>query len=204
MKNKYNKELGLKIQQHLIGLDLEFDRVNNLNSEATVVAIASSYTDILKQLGLTSPEFDKTPNRIASMFVNEIFYGLSYDNFPNCSLFTNEFKYDGVISQKDINIMSFCEHHFVPFEGVAEVSFLPNECNIIGLSHLNTICDFFARRPQIQERLTSQIFETLKFILGTDNVSVTIKAKHTCISFRGSNNKNTLTETKMNGGVFLK
>ena len=152
MKNKYNKELGAKIQKHLVGLGLEVYRVNNLDSKDTIAAISNSYADILKQLGLTTQEFEKTPSRIASMFVNEIFYGLDYNNFPNCSVFTNEFKYEGVISQKDINIMSFCEHHFVPFEGVAEVSFLPNECNIIGLSHLNTICDFFARRPQIQER----------------------------------------------------
>ena len=118
-------------------------------------------------------------------------------------LYENEFQYSGILTQKNITIMSFCEHHFVPFEGTAEVSFKPKN-NIIGLCRINSICDFFARRPQIQERMIAQIFETLKFILDTEDVSVKITAKHACVSFRGCNNKDSETYTEMVGGIFAK
>ena len=202
MSNKYSTELGYKVRDHLISLRLEQPRDFNKNTQTKIDSIAKSYRDILDTLNLKTNEFDQTPNRVAKMFTQEIFYGLDYNNFPACALYENEFPYKGKLTQKNINIMSICEHHFVPFMGEAEVSFIPKDNNIIGLCRINSICDFFARRPQIQERMTAQIFETLKFILGSEDISVKIKAKHTCVSFRGTNNKDSETYTEMLGGVF--
>jgi GTP cyclohydrolase I len=202
MSNKDCFELGNKVRNHLIDLGLEQPREFNYDTQAKITSIAKSYRDILDTLGLNSHEFDHTPHRVAKMFAKEIFYGLNYNNFPVCALYENQFKYQGKLTQKNINIMSICEHHFVPFIGEAEVSFIPDNNNIIGLCRINSICDFFSRRPQIQERMTVQIFETLKFILGTENVSVKINAIHTCVSFRGANNKDTETYTEMLGGLF--
>ncbi len=202
MSNKYSTELGYKVRDHLISLRLEQPRDFNEDTQTKISSIAKSYRDILDTLGLKTQEFERTPQRVAIMFTKEIFYGLDYNNFPACPLYENEFPYKSKLTQKNINIMSICEHHFVPFIGEAEVSFIPKDNNIIGLCRINSICDFFARRPQIQERMTAQIFETLKFILGSEDIFIKIKAKHTCVSFRGVNNKDTETYTEMLGGVF--
>ncbi|MED7788791.1 GTP cyclohydrolase I FolE [Francisella sp. 19X1-34] len=204
MANTYCSDLGKNVREHLIKLGLEQPREFNIDNDTKIEKISKAYREILDTLGLKTHEFEKTPFRIARMFSQEIFNGLDYNNFPACALYENEFKYNGVLTQKDISIMSFCEHHFVPFEGTAEVSFIPKNNNIIGLCRINSICDFFARRPQIQERMTAQIFESLKFILGTEDVSIKITAKHTCVSFRGCNNKGTETHTQMLGGFFAK
>ena len=202
VNNKSSLELGYKVRNHLIDLGLEQHRNFDKNSQIKIELIAKSYRDILDTLGLNTQEFERTPHRVARMFTDEIFSGLDYSNFPACALYENEFPYKGKLTQKNINIMSICEHHFVPFIGEAEVSFIPKNNNIIGLCRINSICDFFARRPQIQERMTAQIFEALKFILGTEDISIKIKAKHTCVSFRGVNNKDTETTTEMLGGIF--
>ncbi|KEI35784.1 GTP cyclohydrolase I type 1 [Francisella sp. W12-1067] len=202
MKTTYDKELGLQVQEYLVSKGLEAYRSLKIDKPKQIETISNAYQEILTALGLTTIEFEKTPHRVARMFAQEIFYGLDYGNFPACALYENEFKYDGILTQKNINIMSFCEHHFVPFEGTAEVSFIPKDNNIIGLCRINSICDFFARRPQIQERMAAQIFETLKFILKTEDVSVKITAQHTCVSFRGKNNKNSETFTQIIGGYF--
>ena len=202
MSNKYCIELGYKVRNHLISLGLEQSREFNDDTKTKITYLAKSYREMLNILGLKSQEFYQTPNRVARMFAEEIFYGLNYSNFPTCALYENKFKYQGKLTQKNINIMSICEHHFLPFIGEAEISFIHNNNNIIGLCRINSICDFFSRRPQIQERMTAQIFETLKFILGTEDVSVKIKAKHTCVSFRGTNSKDSETYTEIVGGVF--
>ncbi|MDN9006823.1 GTP cyclohydrolase I FolE [Francisella tularensis] len=204
MKDKYCSKLGKSVQKHLIKLGLEQPREFNLDNDNKITIITKAYRQILDALGLYTDEFEKTPFRVARMFTQEIFNGLDYANFPACALYENEFNYTGVLTQKNITIMSFCEHHFVPFEGTAEVSFIPKNNNIIGLCRINSICDFFSRRPQIQERMTAQIFEALKFILSTEDVSVKIKAKHACVSLRGVNNQNSQTYTQMVGGVFAK
>ena len=202
MSDKYSIELGHKVRSHLISLGLEQPRDFDINTQTKIDSIAKSYRDILDTLGLKTKEFENTSLRVARMFTSEIFYGLDYNNFPTCALYENEFKYQGKITQRNINIMSVCEHHFVPFIGEAEVSFFPKDNNTIGLCRINSICDFFARRPQIQERMTAQIFEALKLILGSEDISVKIKAKHTCVSFRGKNNKDSETYTEMMGGIF--
>lgn len=204
MTDNYCSQLGKNVKDHLIKLGLEQPRKFTLDNDTKIKRISSAYQDILETLGLTTHEFEKTPLRVARMFSQEIFQGLDYNNFPACDLYKSEFQYNGVLTQKNISIMSVCEHHFVPFEGTAEVSFIPKNNNIIGLCKINSICDFFSRRPQIQERMTIQIFETLKLILGTNDVSVKISAKHTCVSFRGSNNKDTETYTEMVDGFFCK
>lgn len=202
MSNKCCMELGYKVRNHLIELGLEQAREFGTDTQVKIAAITQSYKDILNTLGLQTPEFEHTPNRVAKMFTQEIFYGLDYNNFPSCTLYKDNFQYKNKLTQKNINIMSMCEHHFVPFTGEAEVSFIPKANNLIGLCRINSICDFFARRPQIQERMTMQIFETLKFILGTEDIAVKIKAKHSCVSLRNANNKDTETYTEMLGGVF--
>ena len=199
MNIKTDYKLGLEVQNYLISKNLEVERKNISDNRNQI--IEQSFQNILNALNLTSSEFEKTPTRVAKMFSEEVFSGLDYNNFPACSAFENEFGYDGIVKQKNINIMSFCEHHFMPFEGTAEISFIPKDNKIIGLSNLDKICDFFSRRPQIQERLTLQIFETIKFLLNTDDVSVKIIAKHSCVSFRGENTNNSITETSKSSGI---
>jgi GTP cyclohydrolase I len=202
MTDTYCAKLGADVRNHLIKQGLEQPRNFTKNDDVKIQKISQAYKEILETLELTTSEFDKTPLRVAKMFVHEIFNGLDYNNFPACNLYKSDFNYNGVLTQKDITIMSFCEHHFVPFQGSAEISFIPKNNNIIGLCRLNSICNFFARRPQIQERMTAQIFESLKFILATEDIAVKITAKHSCVALRGCNNNNSETYTEILGGTF--
>ena len=201
MIQKYDSELGKKVQLMLIGKGLEKERLKTA-TDTDEHSISQAFSTILKSLGLTTSEFDETPARVAKLFCREVFDGLDYSKFPACTLIAKELDYGSPIPQKNINVMSFCEHHFLPFEGTADISFIPKNNQIIGLSNLDKIVNFFSRRPQIQERLTAQIFETLKFLLNTDDVIVKINAKHSCVSLRGQNTNNTLTETIVSGGRF--
>ena len=166
-------------------------------------AIASNFKQILVLLGLDTEDASlrETPRRVAKMFVDEVFYGLDYSNFPACTVFPNEMQYDEMLVQRNITIRSFCEHHFMPIEGIAHIGYIPSK-SVIGLSKLNRIADFFARRPQVQERLVEQIFFALSHILETENVAVMIDAKHHCICGRGINDALPMTTTTKLGGVF--
>ena len=165
--------------------------------------IEDRFRDIMETMGLdlTDDSLQGTPRRVAKMFVQEIFYGLNPDNKPNISVFENKFKYGEMLVEKNINMNSFCEHHFLPIAGKAHVAYVSSG-EVIGLSKINRIVDYFARRPQVQERLTVQISNELKKVLKTDDVAVVIDAKHMCVSCRGIQDESSTTLTADYSGKF--
>ncbi len=152
-------------------------------------------------LDLTDDSLIKTPYRIAKMYVDEIFSGLDYANFPSITVIENKMKVDEMVKVKNITLTSTCEHHFVTIDGHAKVAYLPRE-KIIGLSKINRIVQFFAKRPQVQERLTQQILVALQALLETQDVAVTITATHYCVKSRGVADATSETTTTALGGYF--
>ena len=158
--------------------------------------------DVL-HLDLNDDSLQDTPNRIAKMFVNEVFWGLDYNNFPKITPFENKMQYDSMILERGIAVKSMCEHHFVTFNGSAHIAYIPKQNGVVlGLSKLNRLVEFFSRRPQVQERLTEQIYHSLSYILDTDNVAVMINAKHFCVVQRGVEDMNAEMVTSRLGGEF--
>jgi GTP cyclohydrolase I len=135
------------------------------------------------------------------MYVNEIFWGLDVEAFPKCTTVDNKMKYDEMVVERNVNVQSNCEHHFVVIDGVATVAYIPKQ-KVLGLSKINRIVEYFAKRPQIQERLTEQVFHALSFILETDNVAVVVDAQHYCVKSRGVEDVGSSTVTSKLGGVF--
>jgi len=169
--------------------------------------IAENFKEIMKTLGLDlkNKSLKGTPDRVGKMFSQEIFYGLDEKNFPKIMTVPNDkwVNYDGILLEKNIKLHSICEHHFMPIIWVAHVAYIPKD-KIIGLSKINRIVDFFAKKPQIQERLTEEIFSKFKEILATEDVAVILDASHTCVSFRGVKDQNSITITSKFWGVFRK
>ena len=165
--------------------------------------IAACMTEIMETLGLDLQDdsLTKTPERVGKMFVNEIFSGLDYRNFPSITLIENKMHFDEMIKVKDISLTSTCEHHFVVIDGMAKVAYMPGT-KIIGLSKINRIVQFFAKRPQVQERMTQQILVALQTLLDTKNVAVTITATHYCVKARGVKDPTSSTTTTALGGQF--
>lgn len=164
--------------------------------------IQEAHTKVMQALSLdlNDDSLQDTPARVAKMYTEELFYGLDYNNFPNATAFKNP-GYDQMLAT-NCTVQSFCEHHFLPFIGTAHVAYIPGR-NFLGLSKFSRIVDFFARRPQVQERLTVQIFETLKAILGTEDVAVWIEAEHYCARIRGVKEPCGMTVTSQMGGKFF-
>ncbi len=163
--------------------------------------IQSCCTGVMNALGLdmTDDSLSETPHRIAKMYCDEIFTGLDYANFPKCTTIQNKMSYDEMILVKGITVQSMCEHHFLPFVGKAHIAYIPKS-KVMGLSKFNRIVDFFARRPQVQERLTEQVAAALEFILETNDVAVVIEADHFCVKLRGVRDiDSTTTTSKMTG-----
>jgi GTP cyclohydrolase IA len=154
-------------------------------------------------LDLTDDSLKGTPKRVAKMYVQEIFSGLDPANKPKVALFENKYQYNQMLLEKDITFYSNCEHHFVPIFGKAHVAYISNG-KVIGLSKLNRIVQYFAKRPQVQERMTMQIARELQKILQTEDVAVIIDAKHLCVSSRGVQDNNSATVTSFYGGKFEK
>ncbi|MDD2487716.1 MAG: GTP cyclohydrolase I FolE [Candidatus Gracilibacteria bacterium] len=152
-------------------------------------------------LDLENDSLKKTPDRVGKMFVKEIFKGLKKENKPEISTFDNSFKYNEMIIVKDIKLFSFCEHHFLPFVGTACVGYIPNG-KVVGLSKISRIVDHFSRKPQIQERLTEEIYNELRNVLNTENIMIIIKAVHYCMIIRGVEDINAQTITSRVGGTF--
>jgi len=152
-------------------------------------------------LDLNDDSLIETPKRIAKMYVNEIFWGLDYEAFPKCTTVDNKMKYDEMVIERNVNVQSNCEHHFVVIDGVATVGYIPNE-KVLGLSKINRVVEYFSKRPQIQERLTEQIYYALQYILDTDNIGVVIDAQHFCVKSRGVEDVGSSTVTSKLGGVF--
>jgi GTP cyclohydrolase I len=174
-----------------------------LSDEQKMVLIEDKFRDIMNYLGLdlTDDSLNGTPHRVAKMFVKEIFSGLNPENKPKISVFENKFKYGEMLVEKNINLNSTCEHHFLPIVGKAHVAYVSSG-QVIGLSKINRIVDYFARRPQVQERLTVQIANELKRILKTEDVAVIIDAKHLCVSSRGIEDEGSSTISAEYGGIF--
>ena len=165
--------------------------------------IALLFEGIMDVMGLdlTDDSLKGTPERVAKMYIDEIFSGLNPSNKPKIALFDNKYQYNQMLVEKNITFYSNCEHHFVPIIGKAHVAYISSG-KVIGLSKLNRIVHYYAKRPQVQERLTNQIAEDLKHILGTEDIAVIIDAKHLCVSSRGIKDESSATVTSFYGGVF--
>jgi len=165
--------------------------------------IALHFKSIMEVLGLdlNDDSLQGTPHRVAKMYVQEIFSGLNPANRPSIALFENKYQYSEMLVEKNISFYSNCEHHFVPIMGKAHVAYISNG-SVIGLSKLNRIVHFFAKRPQVQERLTVQIGEEIKRVLGIEDVAVLIDAKHLCVSSRGIKDESSATVTSFYSGKF--
>ncbi len=165
--------------------------------------IAFHFAEIMDILGLdlNDDSLRGTPERVAKMYVEEIFSGLDPKNKPKIALFDNKYQYNQMLVDKNITFYSNCEHHFVPIIGKAHIAYISSG-KVIGLSKLNRIVQYYAKRPQVQERLTNQIAEELKSVLQTDDVAVIIDAKHLCVASRGVKDDTSSTVTAYYGGKF--
>jgi len=195
---------ALLVRDALLEKGLETPMVpNNIDNEQKYERIKKSVMTIMKTLGLdlSDDSLLETPHRIAKMYVYEIFSGLDYSQFPKITVIENKMKVDEMVKVKEISLTSTCEHHFVTIDGMAKVAYIPGN-KIIGLSKINRIVRFFAQRPQVQERLTQQILVALQTLLETDDVAVTIEAKHYCVKSRGVMDATSETQTTALGGAF--
>lgn len=174
-----------------------------LSDEEKISRISTHFREIMEILGLDleNDSLRDTPKRVAKMYVQEIFQGLNTSTFPKITVVKNEMEYDQMVVVRDVSIMSMCEHHFVTIDGRATIAYIPRE-RVIGLSKINRIARFFAKRPQVQERLTKQIADCLEYVLGTEDVAVFIEAKHYCVVSRGVEDTNSITSTSDLRGVF--
>lgn len=177
----------------------------DLSDEEKKQEIEKHFRSIMHILGLdlTDDSLKGTPARVAKMYVDEIFSGLNPENEPKVALFENKYQYNEMLVEKNITLYSNCEHHFVPIIGKAHIAYISNG-KVIGLSKLNRIAQYYAKRPQVQERLTVQIGKHLQEILGTESVAVIIDAEHLCVSSRGIQDVNSSTVTAFYGGEFEK
>lgn len=175
----------------------------DLNDDQKIDIIQEKVGEILHTLGmdLTDDSLQGTPKRVAKMFVKEIFSGLHPDNKPKASTFDNKYKYGEILVEKNITLYSTCEHHLLPIVGKAHVAYVSNG-TVVGLSKMNRIVEYYATRPQVQERLTLQIVHELQETLGTKDVACVIDAKHLCVNSRGINDVASSTVTSEFGGVF--
>ena len=174
-----------------------------LSSDEKINIIKDDVKHIMETLGLdlSDDSLKGTPNRVAKMFVNEIFGGLDPANKPKASTFDNKYQYGEMLVEKNITLYSTCEHHFLPIVGRAHVAYISNG-TVVGLSKMNRIVDYFAKRPQVQERLTIQIVKELQKVLNTKNVACVIDAKHLCVNSRGIRDIESSTVTSEFGGKF--
>lgn len=203
-KQKCDPELGRQIHNHLLIQGVETPRVESkLSYREKVNLIESNFHNIMSILGLdlTDDSLMDTPRRVAKMFVGEIFWGLDYDAFPKCTTVENKMNYDEMVVERNINVQSNCEHHFVVIDGLATVAYIPKD-KVLGLSKINRIVEYFSKRPQIQERLTEQVYYALQYILGTDDIAVVIDATHYCVRSRGVQDVRSSTVTSKLGGCF--
>lgn len=203
-KQKTDPELGKAVHRHLVKCGVEtpvFD--NPLSRTEKIDIIETKFADIMRTLGLDllDDSLAETPKRVAKMLVQETMWGLDYEAFPKCTTVENKMGYDEMVIEKQIRVSSNCEHHFVTIKGLAYIAYIPKE-KVLGLSKLPRVVEYFSKRPQIQERLTEQIYHALEYILGTDNIAVTIVAEHMCVSQRGVEDQTANTTTSKLGGCF--
>ncbi len=194
------------VRETLVQHGLETPMIDNgLSADQKYRRIEALMREVVETLGLdlSDDSLAETPHRIAKMYVREIFSGLDYSEFPKLSLIDNKMGANEMVKVRDIELISTCEHHFVTIDGTAKVAYIPKD-KILGLSKINRLVRFFARRPQVQERLTRQILVALQALLGTDDVAVSIDATHYCVKSRGVMDSNSQTSTTALGGCFQK
>lgn len=192
------------VQKALIDRGLETPLVyNGLDRDQKYARIRDAFTEITEVLGLDLKDdsLRETPHRIAKMYVDEIFSGLDYTQFPSISVIDNKMQVEEMVCIDKIDLVSTCEHHFVTIDGSARVAYIPRN-RIIGLSKINRIVRFFSQRPQVQERLTQQVLVALQTLLETEDVAVTVNAVHYCVKSRGVMDSNSTTRTTALGGAF--
>ncbi|WP_110429099.1 GTP cyclohydrolase I FolE [Glaciecola sp. KUL10] len=195
---------ALLVRRALEAKGLETPMIDNgLSNEEKRKRIKAAMTEVMQTLGLdlSDDSLQDTPNRIAKMYVNEIFSGLDYRSFPKITQIENKMQIDQPVQVSDISLTSTCEHHFVTIDGTASVSYIPKG-TVIGLSKLNRLVAFFAQRPQVQERLTQQVMVAIQALTGTDDVAVSINATHYCVKARGVMDSSSYTKTSSLGGQF--
>ncbi|TAG15080.1 MAG: GTP cyclohydrolase I FolE [Sphingobacteriia bacterium] len=180
-------------------LDTAFDK----SDDEKIAIIQAHFKAIMETMGLdlSDDSLKGTPKRVAKMYIKEIFSGLNPANKPAMALFENKYKYNEMLVEKNISFYSNCEHHFVPIMGKAHLAYISNG-KVIGLSKLNRLVEYFAKRPQVQERLTMQIARELQQVLGTEDVAIVIDAKHLCVASRGVEDDTSSTITAFYGGKF--
>ena len=203
MKNK--KQIEIVGDNHFsssIRTPLRADAFDK-SDEEKIENIQHHFKKIMEEMGLdlTDDSLSGTPYRVAKMYVKELFYGLNPINKPKLSTFENKYGYNKMLVEQNITIDSACEHHFLPIIGYANVAYVPKD-KVIGLSKINRLVDYYARRPQVQERLVLQILNDLQTILGTKDVIVSVTAKHLCVSSRGIKDQSSFTTTIEYGGCF--
>lgn len=203
-KTKTDPALGQRVHEHLVKMGVETPTwESRMDRKDKIKEIENSFRHIMLVLGLDLDDdsLAETPNRVAKMYVNEIFWGLDYDAFPKCTTVENKMKYDEMVVERNVNVQSNCEHHFVVIDGKATVAYIPKK-RVLGLSKINRVVEYFAKRPQIQERLTEQIYHALQYILDTDDIAVVIDAQHYCVKSRGVEDVGSSTITSKLGGEF--
>lgn len=206
-----NKEENSKLTTEEIGDNHVATNINtplrddafDLSREEKIKKIAKNFEEIMVTLGLdlTDDSLQGTPKRVAKLYVNEFFDGLDPDKKPKATVFDNKFHYNNMLIEKNINIISNCEHHFLPIIGKAHVGYISSG-KVIGLSKMNRIVEYYSKRPQVQERLTRQIVDELKKALNTEDVAVVIDTKHMCVTTRGIKDHESSTVTMEYSGKF--
>lgn len=204
--SKCDPVLGQQVEEYLKSKGVNTPSVAealNVKSESKIKKIEKNFTAIMETLGLdlTDDSLEETPKRVAKMFVNEIFWGLKPEYFPKCTVIENKMGYDEMVIEKNITVMSNCEHHFVTIDGKAHIAYIPKD-KVLGLSKMNRIVEYFSRRPQVQERIAEQVYHALSFILDTEDVAVVIEGVHYCVRSRGVEDYNSITTTLKLGGCF--
>jgi GTP cyclohydrolase I len=203
-KTKCDPELGQRVHEHLIACGVETPTFqHSVDRKDKIELIERNFKNIMEVLGLDLDDdsLRDTPKRVAKMYVNEIFWGLDYEAFPKCTTVDNKMKYDEMVVERNVSVQSNCEHHFVVIDGLATVGYIPKQ-KVLGLSKINRIVEYFSKRPQIQERLTEQVYHALQYILETDDIGVVINAQHYCVKSRGVEDTGSSTVTSRLGGVF--
>lgn len=177
----------------------------DISDKEKILSIEKDVERILLTLGmdLADDSLKGTPKRVAKMFVNELFSGLNPENKPKASTFDNKYKYNEMLVEKNITLYSTCEHHLLPIVGRAHVAYISNG-TVVGLSKMNRLVDYYAKRPQVQERLTLQVVKSLQEVLNTEDVACVIDAKHLCVNARGIRDIESSTVTAEFGGAFKK
>lgn len=205
-KTKVDPDLGEKIHKHLMECGVETPINENYlyrENKEKIDIIEHHFTEIWRTMGLNLQDDSlmETPKRMAKMWVLETMWGLLPENFPKCTTVDNKMKYDEMVIERDVSVQSQCEHHGVVIDGLATVAYIPKQ-KVLGLSKINRIVEYFSKRPQIQERLTEQVYHALQYILETDDIAVMIDAQHYCVKSRGVEDTGSRTVTSKLGGCF--